>query len=130
MTDTSAQTATAETKPAARPVVLDDDYVLVTYADLKPVFGIPYTLNHARRLWKADAFPIPLQVTPHRIAWRVSDIKAWIDARRLSKTVEPTTATDKDKPRQATAATQPPATRRASHSRPTPRQQRQHRNRN
>lgn len=124
MTDASAQTATAETKPAARPADPKDGYMLVLPSQL-PDYGIPYVLNHVRRLWKRGDFPVPLQISPHRIAWRVSDIKAWIDARRPSNTVEPKTATD-DKSRRATAAP-PAATPRRAHTRPSPRQQQRRR---
>ena len=126
MTDLPAQAVTAKTKDVA-PRFDDPDWKherLVPYKDLKLEFGIPYTLNHLRRMWKRGEFPVPLQISPHRIIWRWSVIKTWIERLPPSKTVEPPTATDKDKPHHEAAITQPPATRRASHSRPTPRRQR------
>ena len=61
-------------------------------------YGINFTFNHTRRLWKRGDFPVPLQISAHRIAWRLSDIKAWIDARRPSKTVAARAAATADAP--------------------------------
>jgi hypothetical protein len=55
---------------------------LVTYPSLKPEFGIPYTQDHLRRLWKKGRFPMPLQISAHRVAWRRSALVEWLDTLR------------------------------------------------
>ena len=54
---------------------------LLSYADLKPVKGIPYCASHLWRLWKAGKFPAPLRISTNRTAWLESDIDSWIAAR-------------------------------------------------
>lgn len=60
--------------------VNDPDYIVVT-PDMLPLLGIRYGAGHLRRLWSRGEFPVPLQLSDHRIGWRLSDIKRWIDNR-------------------------------------------------
>ena len=53
---------------------------LVAFANL-PHYGIRYTRVHLRRLIARKLFPPPLQISPNRVAWRESDLNAWIASR-------------------------------------------------
>ncbi len=67
-----------DTEQRERPRFMPDPaQVLVIFSDLKAL-GIPHTLNHLRRLWKRGLFPSPLQISEHRIAWRLSDLQEWL----------------------------------------------------
>ena len=46
------------------------------------------------RMRRAGTFPQPVKISPNRIAWRESDVRAWIDS-RASADLE---ALDKAKP--------------------------------
>ena len=66
--------------PSAPSPEPDPAYIVVTPAKL-PSYGIYYSRTHLRRLIAARAFPKPLQLSAHRIGWRLIDIRAWIDSR-------------------------------------------------
>jgi len=53
---------------------------LLSYEDLRAC-GITYNRQHLWRLYRQGKFPKPIRLSAVRCAWRVSDIKAWIDAR-------------------------------------------------
>jgi hypothetical protein len=55
---------------------------LLVPAELKSRKGIPYHLNHLRRMWKRGQFPRPVRLSPHRIAFYEHEVDAWIAARR------------------------------------------------
>ena len=42
---------------------------------------VPYTRQHVYRLEAAGQFPPRVQVGANRVAWRESEVKAWIEAR-------------------------------------------------
>lgn len=75
----------------------DPTHVLVTHADLKAL-GIPYTLDHCRRLWKQRRFPAPLQISEHRIAWRLSDLQKWLASLQPVETAPGATSPTKTGP--------------------------------
>jgi predicted DNA-binding transcriptional regulator AlpA len=50
--------------------------VLVIYLGLQAL-GIPYTRVHLRRLMKEGKFPLPVQISENRIAWRLGDLREW-----------------------------------------------------
>ena len=37
-------------------------------------------LTKLKELVRAGQFPLPVQITPHRVAWRSSSVQAYIDA--------------------------------------------------
>ena len=43
--------------------------------------GICYHPNHLRLLWKRGEFPKPINLSARKIAWRESDLDAWIAAK-------------------------------------------------
>jgi predicted DNA-binding transcriptional regulator AlpA len=47
---------------------------LLTFPDLKPLKGIPYTRQHIDRLERAGQWPQRVQVGPNRVAWWESEI--------------------------------------------------------
>jgi prophage regulatory protein len=40
---------------------------------------VPYTRQHVHRLERAGQFPQRLQIGPARVAWKESEVAAWID---------------------------------------------------
>jgi prophage regulatory protein len=49
---------------------------------------VPYTVQHIARLEKAGRFPKRIIIGPRRVAWRLSDIEAWLNERAASGTLE------------------------------------------
>lgn len=43
-----------------------------------PEKGILYHPNHLRRMWQRGEFPVPIRLSPHRIAWPEEVIDQWI----------------------------------------------------
>ncbi len=61
-----------------------DDEVFITYDQL-PDYGIPkYSRVHIRRLMARGLFPLPVMLSPNRIAWRQSDLAAWKASRPVA----------------------------------------------
>ena len=56
---------------------------LITKKELSLV--IPYTHQHILRLEKRGQFPRRIQVGPNRVAWLLSEIEAWIEARAAAR---------------------------------------------
>jgi len=54
---------------------------LVTGPQLKDIYGIPYSREHLYRLALLGEFPSPLRLGGNRIAYRESEILAWINSR-------------------------------------------------
>lgn len=52
---------------------------LVSFADLKPRFGISYTRRYLLTLENQRKFPARVPVGDHRVAWVESEVQAWID---------------------------------------------------
>ena len=52
---------------------------LLTMSELRRV--IPYSSSHIYRLIKTGDFPTPVRLGPNRVAWRESDIEAWLESR-------------------------------------------------
>jgi prophage regulatory protein len=52
---------------------------LLTWHQLAEV--VPYCRDHIRRLELAGEFPKRLQLGRARIAWRASEVEAWIESR-------------------------------------------------
>jgi predicted DNA-binding transcriptional regulator AlpA len=54
--------------------------ILVGYAELSQL-GIKFSVEHIRILERDGHFPTRIRLSPKRVAWRMSDIEAWIDSR-------------------------------------------------
>jgi prophage regulatory protein len=52
---------------------------LITKAELCRI--VPYTPQHILRLEKRGLFPRRVQVGPNRVAWLLSEIEQWVEAR-------------------------------------------------
>lgn len=68
--------------------------VFVPYSELSR-YGIRYSRIHITAMVKAGAFPAPRQMSPNRVAWRLSDLQQWIDSRppvRAPASAQPQTA--------------------------------------
>ena len=65
--------------------------VFVTYPEL-PHYGVPpYSRVHLMRMMRRDQFPQQIQLSPNRVAWRVTDIVEWVSNRPLSQKTRPVT---------------------------------------
>lgn len=62
------------------------------------------------RLRRADAFPDPVPISPHRVAWRECDITAWIERRCATIKPRPPSLEPRkpDRAAEARIATPPP----------------------
>ena len=49
--------------------------------DRLPDFGIHYAKTSLWRMEKAERFPKRVKLSPYKIGWRKSEIRAWLDAR-------------------------------------------------
>jgi prophage regulatory protein len=58
---------------------------LLTWNALEP--AVPYTRQHVYRLEAKGQFPQRVRVGANRVAWRESEIKAWIEARERGNPV-------------------------------------------
>lgn len=52
---------------------------LIPMKDLRKL--IPYSSTHIYRLIKQNKFPKPIRLGVNRVAWKSSDIEAWIEER-------------------------------------------------
>jgi predicted DNA-binding transcriptional regulator AlpA len=57
-----------------------DPNALITFDQLMPIFGIAFDRSTVFRKRRAGTFPEPLMVSAQSIAWRRSDIEAWLAA--------------------------------------------------
>jgi hypothetical protein len=65
------------------------DDPLVLYKQLAPEFNIHYRRKTISDKCKVGEFPMPLQLSSRRIAWRYSDIVKWLDSRPRKPEVQP-----------------------------------------
>lgn len=54
------------------------DFRLVDKKGLKTIYGIPYSHQQIARREKAGTFPRRIQLGACRVAWRCSEVEAWI----------------------------------------------------
>jgi hypothetical protein len=76
-----------ETRDGHAPRAIDPRFVLVPHDDLERTIGVKLRLNRLRVLWKAGEFPVPKQISAHRIAWLLADLLEWVAARPPAKSV-------------------------------------------
>lgn len=57
---------------------------------------------------RSGNFPAPRQLSPQRVAWKVSELEAWCDARPVSNLPPPRNTGSRRGARQATATPAPP----------------------
>jgi predicted DNA-binding transcriptional regulator AlpA len=62
----------------------------VTYDQLKPEKGIPWTRDHLRRKCNAEPpeFPRPIVLSSRRIVWDEDEVDAWCEAKRRERDAE------------------------------------------
>lgn len=58
---------------------------LLSFGQLGPAKGVPYSRDHLRRLVKAGSFPAPVPISEKRIAWVEAEIDAWVRERVASR---------------------------------------------
>jgi prophage regulatory protein len=56
---------------------------LLAWPELKRV--VPYTRTHLSRLERRGDFPARVQVGPGRVAWKASEVSAWIEGRERAQ---------------------------------------------
>ena len=61
----------------------------VTFAELEGLGVPPYRRGHVIRLVRQGKFPAPFQISEQRVAWRRSDVEAWLSSRPLSRYAPP-----------------------------------------
>ena len=59
--------------PAARSPEAE---IFVAFTQLRE-HGVVYTRVHIRRLVAQGLFPVPVLMSPNRVAWRLSDLARW-----------------------------------------------------
>jgi hypothetical protein len=64
----------------------------VPFPRLKPDYGIPYTRVHLHRMMQRGQFPLAVQLSPNRIAWRPSDLDRWSASRPTAQSLIKTSA--------------------------------------
>ena len=70
----------------ANPVVVDRRLAelgphprrLLSFTDLRDR-GVPYGMNHLRRLWARGDFPPPTKISPRRNVWAETVVDEWIE---------------------------------------------------
>jgi predicted DNA-binding transcriptional regulator AlpA len=72
------------TRPIAVPSGTEQLSPYVTYEQLEGL-GILFARKTLRRLCKAGKFPRPVELSPGRIAWRLSDVRDYQDNRPTPK---------------------------------------------
>ena len=50
----------------------------ITYAELRPTFGIPWTRQHLDRLIAKGDFPQKHAISAHRVGWWSAQIEQWL----------------------------------------------------
>lgn len=58
---------------------------VLSFDELKPERGIGFCREQIRRLVKAGKFPRPIELGENRVAWRVDEVDAWLEARPRRK---------------------------------------------
>jgi predicted DNA-binding transcriptional regulator AlpA len=43
--------------------------------------GVPYGMNHLRRLWQSGKFPAPTKLSERKLVWIESEIEAYVAAK-------------------------------------------------
>lgn len=64
---------------------------LVSWKELKSVYGVPYTPQHVHRLEAAGSFPRRLKLGKYRgarVVWLAEEIEGWIKARLEQRSSE------------------------------------------
>jgi hypothetical protein len=52
-------------------------------------FGIPrFTRVHLGRMMAAGLFPVAFQLSPNRIAWRLTEVQEWLASRPVARSVK------------------------------------------
>jgi predicted DNA-binding transcriptional regulator AlpA len=54
----------------------------LTMRDL-PAKGICYHSNHLRRMWSDGRFPVPIHLSPRKLAWAEKVIDEWLAAKSV-----------------------------------------------
>lgn len=58
---------------------------VVSKKELKTVCGIPYSPQHIARLEAAGTFPKRIRLGQNRVAWLLSEVEEWLNARIASR---------------------------------------------
>lgn len=62
-----------------------NNYVLLSYADLRTKKGVPFSRVHLWRLIRDGKFPKPIELSKSRNAWIESEIDDWIAAKAAER---------------------------------------------
>jgi predicted DNA-binding transcriptional regulator AlpA len=56
---------------------------VISFAQLKPEKGVPFTRRWLARMIGEGTFPKPVRLSARRIAWREEDVDRWIEQREV-----------------------------------------------
>jgi prophage regulatory protein len=56
------------------------EFKLLNFAELKAIVGLSRVT--VWRLVRAGKFPAPIEISPGRRAWDISDVRSWLAARK------------------------------------------------
>ena len=79
LTHNSYQHPAANAAASTHPSATAQPPRLITKTELCRI--VPYTPQHILRLEKRGLFPRRVQVGPNRVAWLLSEIEQWVEAR-------------------------------------------------
>jgi predicted DNA-binding transcriptional regulator AlpA len=54
---------------------------ILTFEELGPLKGIPWTRDHVRRKCRDGEFPAPIQLSAARIGWIEAEVDRWLEER-------------------------------------------------
>jgi prophage regulatory protein len=82
---------------------------LLTFKQLGPEKGIPYSRDHWRRKCRAGEAPTPVPISDRRVAWIESEIDEWLASRAAARDTARETAGRSLSPGSDAAAAEPTA---------------------
>ncbi len=65
---------------------------VLSFRDLKPVKGIPYSRVHVGRLERAGRFPRRVHLGPNSVGWLEAEVEKWLRERVEARAELPTPA--------------------------------------
>ncbi len=57
----------------------------ITFEDLKPVLGIPFSRGYTNKLINEGKFPRPWKLAANKNAWWEDELRAWLEERAASE---------------------------------------------
>lgn len=74
---------TIRLQPPGQSGVITDDDIVITKKQLREM--VPYSGQHIGRLERAGKFPRRVPIGDNRVGWVLSEVKAWLAARKAQR---------------------------------------------